>query len=68
MSKKFLCLPRNWIYLFQNYFSSYVYLKDIYTTLTGIWKSQFLSQLTILLNLKFLNFTRVFKKKKNLNY
>ena len=43
MSRKFFCSPRNWIYLFQNYFSSYVYLKDICKTLKGIEKIQFIS-------------------------
>ena len=37
------CLPRNRIYLPQNYFSSYVYLKDMYKTLKG--KIQFVSAL-----------------------
>ena len=51
MSKKFFCLPGNWIYLPHNYFSSYVYLKDTYKTLKGIGKIQFVSELTILLYL-----------------
>ena len=34
-----------------NYFTSYVYLKIIYKTLKGIGKIQFVSKLTILLNL-----------------
>ena len=41
------CLPRDWIYLLQNYFSSYVYLKDIYETLKRIGKIQFASELRI---------------------
>ena len=48
MSREFFCSPRNWIYLLQNYFSSYVYLNDIYKTLKGIGKIQFVSELTIL--------------------
>ena len=44
------CLPRYWIYLLQNYFSSYSYLKNIYKTLKRIGKIQFVSQLTILPN------------------
>ena len=44
-------LPCNCIYLLQNYFSSYVYLKDIYKTLKGIGKIQFVSELTTLLDL-----------------
>ena len=36
---KFSCLPRNWIYLRQNYFTSYVYLKDTYKTLERNWKN-----------------------------
>ena len=51
MSRKCFCLQRNWIYLLQNYFSNYVYLKDIYKSLKGIGKIQFVSELTILLNL-----------------
>ena len=58
--RKFFCLPRNWIYLLQGYFSSYVYLSDIHKTLKGIGKIQFVSELTILLNL---NFTEVLTKK-----
>ena len=51
MSRKLFCLPRNWIYLLQNYFWSYVYLKAIYKTLKRIRKIQIASELTILLNL-----------------
>ena len=51
MSKKVFYLPRNWIYLLQNYFSSHVYLKDIYKPLKGIGKNQFVSELTIFLSL-----------------
>ena len=36
-----LCLPLYWIYLLQNYFLSYLYLKNIYKTLKGIGKFQF---------------------------
>ena len=48
MSRKYFCLPRNWIYLVQNYFSSYVYLKDIYWHLKRIRQIQFVSELRIL--------------------
>ena len=65
MSKKFSCLPRNWIYLLQNYFSSYVYLKDIYKTLKGIGKIQFLSELIILLNLWISKFYKNLQKEDN---
>ena len=44
MSRKFFCLPCNWIC-----FLSYVYLKDIYKSLEGIGKIQFVSELIILL-------------------
>ena len=54
----------NRIYLLQNYFSNYVYLKDMYITLKGIGKSLLVSVLGILLICKFLNFTVVFTKKK----
>ena len=64
MSRRFFCLPRNWIYLLQNYLSSYVHLKDINKTLKGIGKIQFVSESTILLICKLLNFTGVFTKKK----
>ena len=56
MSKKFISLPRNWIYLLQSYFSSCVYLKDIYETLKGIGKIQFVSEFTILLHLQISKF------------
>ena len=48
MSRKYFCLPHNWIYLVQNYFSSYVYLKDIYWHLKRIRQIQFVSELRIL--------------------
>ena len=51
MSRKFPFLPRNWIYLLQNYFSSNIHLKDTYKNLKGIGKIQFVSEITILLNL-----------------
>ena len=44
----------NRIYLLQNCFSNYVYLKDIYITLNGIGKIFFVSVLRILLICKFL--------------
>ena len=44
---KWKCLLRNWIYLLQNCFRSYAYLKDIYKTLKGIEKTQFVSEITI---------------------
>ena len=47
MSRNFLCTTK-WIYLLQNYFSSYVYLRDIYKTLKGIGQIQFVSELRIL--------------------
>ena len=43
----FFVLPRNWIYLLQNYFSSYLYLRDMYTTLKGIEKTQFVFNLCL---------------------
>ena len=51
------------VYHIQNYFSSYVYLKDIYIyqTLKGIRKIQFVSELTLLLNL----YISKFHKEKN---
>ena len=48
MFRKYFCLPHNWIYLVQNYFSSYVYLKDIYWYLKRIGQIQFVSELRIL--------------------
>ena len=65
MSRNFFCLPRNWICLLQNYFSSYVHLKDIYKTLKGIGKIQFVSELTILLNLQISKFSGGLQKEKN---
>ena len=55
MSRNFLCTTK-WIYLLQNYFSSYVYLRDIYKTLKGIGIIQFVSELTFLLNLEISKF------------
>ena len=51
------------VYHIQNYFSNYVYLKDIYIyqTLKGIRKIQFVSELTLLLNL----YISKFHKEKN---
>ena len=46
-SRKRFCLTGNWIYLFQNY----LYARNISKTLKGIEKIQFVSELTILLNL-----------------
>ena len=57
----------NWIYLLQNCFSNYVYLKDMYITLKGIGKILFVSVSRILLMGKFQNFTTTFNKK-NLNF
>ena len=68
MSWNFFCLPRNWICLLQNYFSSYVHLKDIYKTLKGIAKIQFVSELTILLNLQISKFSGGLQKEKNWNF
>ena len=45
MSIEFLCLPRHWMWLLRNYFSSYVYLKDIYKTFKGIRQIQFALEL-----------------------
>ena len=53
----------NPIYLLQNCFSNYVYLKDMYITLKGIGKILFVSVLRILLICKFLNFKAAFTKK-----
>ena len=47
--KDFFLLLR--IYLHRNYFPRYVYLRYIYKPLKGIAKIQFVSELTILLNL-----------------
>ena len=46
-------------YLLRNCFSNYVYLKDTYITLKGIWKILFRSVLRILLICKFPNITAV---------
>ena len=56
---------RNRIYLLQNCFPKYVYLKDVYITLKGkgIGKILFISVLRILLICKFLNFTAAFTEK-----
>ena len=40
-------LPRNWIYLLQNYLSSYLYLKYIYKTLKRIGEIHVVLELTI---------------------
>ena len=55
----------NRIYLLQNCFSNYVYLKDMYMTLKGIGKILFVLALKILLICKFLNSTAAFTKKRN---
>ena len=47
----------NRIYLLRNYFSNYVYLKDMYITSKSIGKILFVSVLRILQICKFLNFT-----------
>ena len=64
MTRNVFCLPRNWIYLLPNFFSSYVYLKDMYKTLKGIGKIQFVSELTILLNLQISKFHGSLHKEK----
>ena len=65
MSRKFFCLPRNWIPLLQNFLCAmYVYLKDIYKTLKRIGKIKFVAQLTILLNLYISKFHRSLHKGK----
>ena len=46
ISRKSFSLPRTG--LLQNYFSSYVYIKDIYKTLKGTGKIVFVSELTLL--------------------
>ena len=51
MLRKFFRLPRNWIDLLQNYFSSSVYLRVTYKTLKGFGNIQFVLELIILLNL-----------------
>ena len=55
----------NWIYLLQNCFSNYAYLKDMYITLKGIEKILFVLVLTILLICKCLSFMAAFTEKKN---
>ena len=68
ISRKYFCLPRNWYFLFQNYFSNYVYLKDICKTLKEIGKIQFVPKLAILLNLYISKFYVTLHKEKNWNY
>ena len=51
ISRKFFCLSLKGIFLLQNCFSSYLYLKDIYKTLRETGNIQFVSELAILLNL-----------------
>ena len=53
----------NQIYLLQNCFSNYAYLKDMYLSLKGIRKILFVSVLRILLICKTLNFTTTFTNK-----
>ena len=67
MSKKCFCLPRNWIYLFYllTFFELCIYLNNIYKTLEGIGKIQFVSELTILLNLQISKFHGSLHKEKN---
>ena len=63
MSRKFFCLPGNWIYLVQNYFSSYVSLKDIYKTLKGNGKIHFFFRVNNFVQFaKVLNFMGVLTK------
>ena len=50
------------------FFSSYVYLKAISKTLKGTVKPQFVSELTILLNLQISKFYASLHKEKNWNY
>ena len=64
MSSRLFCLPCNWIYLIQNPFLSYVYLKDIHKTLKEIGKIQFVSELRILLNLYISKFHESLPKEK----
>ena len=60
-----LVLPHtsNRIYLLQNCFSNYVYLKDMYITSKRIGNIQFTSMLRILLICTFLSFAATFTKK-----
>ena len=44
MAQIFFCLPRKWIYVRQDYFSNYVYPKDVYKTLKEFGKIQFVSK------------------------
>ena len=53
------------IYLKRNFFSNYVYLKNMYITLKGIGKILFVSVLRMLLICKFLKCTTTFTKKLN---
>ena len=61
--RNFWFTPSNRIYLLQNCFSNYVYLKDMYLSLKGIGKILFVSVLRILLICKTLNFTATFTNK-----
>ena len=47
--KEITCLPRtsSQIEVRRNYFSNYIYLKNMYKTLKGLGKIQFLSELII---------------------
>ena len=55
---------RNQIYLPQNCFSNYVYLKDMYIILKGFGKILLVSLLIVLLICKFPSFRTAFTKKK----
>ena len=65
MLRIILVLPHtsNRIYLLQNCFSNYVYLKDMYITSKRIGNIQFTSMLRILLICTFLSFAATFTKK-----
>ena len=54
------------IFLLQNYFSNYVHLKDIYKTVKVIGNIQFVSELTILLNLYISKFQKSLRTKNEL--
>ena len=53
----------NRIYLLQNYFSNYVYFKDMYISLKGIGKIMVVMVLIVLLICNFLSLTIAFTKK-----
>ena len=68
MSRKCFCLSCDSIYLLQNYFSSYKYVKDIYKTLKKTGNIQFVSESKDLRNLQIYKFHGSLHKEKNRNY